>query len=72
MTETETRTFWRALTNSPLDNALKLPLLLGQRRDEIGRASAAELNADKWNLPGGLNGRTKSKLPHCVPLTPTS
>jgi integrase len=43
--------------------------LLGQRRDEVGRASPAELEADTWRIPGGMGGRTKNKLPHAVPLS---
>lgn len=70
MTEEELRAFWAALTGQPIDRALKLLLLLGQRRDEVGRASATELQADAWNIPGGMNGRTKNKLPHNVPLSP--
>ena len=70
MSEVELRAFWGALTDQPIDRALKLLLLLGQRRDEVGRAAAAELQTDAWNIPGGMDGRTKNKLPHIVPLTP--
>ena len=70
MSETELDVFCQALTNTPLDNALRLLPLLGQRRDEVGRANVAELSEHLWSLPGGLNGRTKNKLPHLVPLTP--
>ena len=70
MSEAELKAFWGALTDQPIDRALKLLLLLGQRRDEVGRAAATELQADAWNIPGGMEGRTKNKLPHIVPLTP--
>ena len=69
MSEDELRVFWAALTNQAIDRALALLLLLGQRRDEVGRAGTTELQADSWQLPGGLQGRTKNKLPHVVPLT---
>ena len=69
MTEFELREFWGALTDQPSDRALKLLLLLGQRRDEVGRAAPSELTSDGWNIPGGMDGRTKNKLPHSVPLT---
>ena len=34
-----------------------------------GRATA-EFQGDAWHIPGGMDGRTKNKLPHVVPLTP--
>ena len=70
MSNGELNAFWCALTNQPTDRALKLLLLLGQRRDEVGRASSDELQANTWSIPGGMNGRTKNKLPHTVPLSP--
>ncbi len=70
MNDDELTAFWGALTDKPIDRALKLLLLLGQRRDEVCRASAAELQAETWSIPGGMDGRTKNKLPHFVPLTP--
>ena len=30
----------------------------------------SELGEDIWDIPGGLGGRTKNKLPPSVPLTP--
>ena len=70
MTAAELSAFWGALTDQPIDRALKLLLLLGQRRDEVGRAAEPELNGGSWHIPGGMDGRTKNKLPHVVPLTP--
>ena len=70
MTAEELKAFWGALTDQAIDRALKLLLLLGQRRDEVGRAAVAELQGDAWHIPGGMDGRTKNKLPHAVPLTP--
>ena len=69
MTTEELKAFWGALTDQPIDRALKLLLLLGQRRDEVGRAAAAEFQGDAWHIPGGMDGRTNNKLPHVVPLT---
>ena len=63
----ELKAFWDALYDSPHDNAIRLLLLLGQRRSEVCYASEAELTADAWSLP---STRTKNKLPHIVPLTP--
>ena len=60
----------RPVSASPRYRALKLLLLLGQRRDEVGRAAVAEFQGGAWHIPGGMDGRTKNKLPHAVPLTP--
>lgn len=70
MSEVELRIFWGVLTSQPIDRALRLLLLLGQRRDEVGRAAVVELQGNTWSIPGGMGGRTKNKLPHMVPLTP--
>ena len=47
---------------------LRLLLLTGQRRGEVGGMRRAELDFDRdiWSLPGA---RTKNKLPHDVPLS---
>jgi integrase len=66
MTEQEMRAFWSNLTNSQLDRAIKLLLLLGQRRTETAAAKLVELQADAWHIPGET---TKNALPHIVPLT---
>lgn len=67
MNQKELKAFWRALTDTPVDNAVRLLLLLGQRRSEVSYASKSELSPHAWNLP---SERTKNSLPHIVPLTP--
>jgi integrase len=67
MSETELRAFWRSLTVSPADRAIKLLLLLGQRRSEVAQASAAELQPAAWHIPAT---RAKNSLPNVIPLTP--
>jgi integrase len=67
MSDDELRAFWRALTDTPEDRALKLLLLLGQRRTEVAQAASSELSSDAWNIP---TARTKNKLAHVVPLSP--
>jgi integrase len=68
LTDKQLCAFWHALTDSHKDAAIKLLLLLGQRRGEVRLASTNELTADAWSLP---NTRTKNNgLPHIVPLTP--
>lgn len=51
----------------PFDSALKLLLLTGQRRDEVGSVRWQDLDLSKglWLLPRDF---TKNKLPHQVPL----
>lgn len=63
---TELRAFWNSLGDTQMDSAVKLLLLLGQRRNETGGAKAHEFRVDGWHLPGE---RTKNGLPHLVPLT---
>jgi len=65
----ELRAYLGSLTDAPADRTLKLLLLLGQRRDEVGRTDVCEIREDLRNIPGGMTGRTKNKLPHVVPLT---
>lgn len=67
MGDAELVMFWAALTDHVQDNAIRLLLLLGQRRSEVCYASENELTPDAWSLPGA---RTKNGLPHIVPLTP--
>ena len=67
LTDDETRAFWTALRGAPLDRAIKLLLLLGQRRTEVASAGTNELQHSTWHIPGE---RTKNSLPHIVPLTP--
>ncbi len=67
MNKRELKAFWQALTDTAVDNAIRVLLLLGQRRSEVSYASGAELSPDAWSLP---SERTKNSLPHIVPLTP--
>lgn len=50
------------------DTIVRLLMLTGQRREEVGAMRWAELDLDKalWSLPGD---RTKNKRPHDVPLS---
>lgn len=66
MTDKELASFWHGLKDTSVDNAVRLQLLLGQRRTEVCYAGSAELTDDAWNLPAE---RTKNSLPHIVPLT---
>lgn len=59
---------WRA-TAEPGDfhRIVRLLLLTGQRRDEVGEITWSEISLEKavWTLPGA---RTKNHLPHEIPL----
>ena len=72
----EIRWFWQATEQAdaprvpdaprPFAPALKLLLLTGGRRDEVGGMTRDELHDDvSWHLPGA---RTKNGKPHVVPL----
>jgi integrase len=64
----EIRWFWRACDSleAPAGPALKLMLLLGQRRSEVAGMVRSELRDDgTWLIPGA---RTKNAKAHVVPL----
>jgi integrase len=69
LSDTEIIALWKACDElSPRHSAfVRLLLILGQRRSEVGNLPFAELDADKrrWEMP---SLRTKNKQPHCVPL----
>lgn len=59
---------WRACGSSEYGNIIKLLILTGQRRDEIGGMLWSEMDLDKatWTLPAS---RTKNRRSHEVPLS---
>jgi integrase len=65
----ELRTVWRAAGDDDYGRIVKLLILTGQRREEVGGMAEAELDreASLWVLP---STRTKSGLEHEVPLAP--
>jgi integrase len=74
LTEAEMKAVWSATefhgdgqTDVSYFPILRLLLLTGQRREEVGAMRWAELDLDRgvWQLPGT---RTKNGLPHEVPL----
>jgi integrase len=72
LTGDELRTIWRALEDDAFGAMVKLLMLTGCRRDEIGLLnwSEVDLEAAQINLPGGE--RTKNGKPHVVPLAPAA
>jgi integrase len=70
LTLDELRLLWpqfTALECQPFGNAIKLLLLTGQRREEVGSMQWEHLDLHKglWSMP---RSSTKNKLPHVVPL----
>ena len=57
---------WRACGDDAYGCAVKLLILTGQRRDEIGGLRWDEVRDDMILLP---SDRTKNKRPHVVPLS---
>ena len=75
LTEAEIKTLWSATAGEGAGKVdgryfaiVRLLLLTGQRRDEVGGVPGSELDLDRahWGLPGE---RTKNGLPHDVPLS---
>ena len=51
LTQDELRRLWQKFGDDATDRALKLLLLLGQRRSEVAKAPATELRDDTWQIP---------------------
>jgi integrase len=69
LSEAELREVWRACRGDDHGRIVRLLILTGQRRDEVGAMAWAELDLDRatWCIPGG---RTKNHLDHTLPLPP--
>ena len=59
---------WSACADDDFGRIIRLLLLTGQRREEVGSMAWSELDLDQalWSLPGE---RTKNHRPHVVPLS---
>jgi integrase len=68
LSEPELREIWAALKDDAYSDILRLLMLTGQRREEIGalRWSEIDLEAVLITLPAA---RTKNKLEHLVPIS---
>jgi integrase len=71
LADSELATIWYALGDDQYSAILRLLILLGGRREEIGalRWSEVDLDAAIITLPGE---RTKSRKPHVIPLSPSA
>ena len=70
LAETELAAIWNALPGSDYGRIVKLLMLTGQRRDEIGALRWSEIDLDKGeiNLPAE---RTKNGRAHMIPISKT-
>jgi integrase len=59
---------WNASRDDDYGRIVRLLILTGQRREEVGAMAWNEINLtnSQWSLPGA---RTKNRLPHDVPLS---
>ena len=68
LTDDELIKIWRAAPDNNYGRVLKLLILTGQRREEIGGLGWSEINSDKRQLELPPE-RTKNSKPHEVPLS---
>jgi integrase len=68
LTQAELRTLWRNLGEGRFEDIVRLLLLTGQRRDEIGRLKWSEVDLDR-KLIALAPERTKNSRSHEVPLS---
>src|SRR5262249_4564740 len=68
LSDDELRLIWNALDDDPFGRIVKLLMLTGQRRDEIGGLRWSEVCADRGTLALPKH-RTKNKQEHTVPLS---
>ena len=68
LTKAELATIWRQCGDDDYGRIVRLLILTGQRRDEVGRMKWSELDLERkvWVIPAE---RTKNKREHILPLT---
>jgi len=71
LTDGELAQLWKATKDDDYGRIVRLLILTGQRRAEVGGMLWDELDLDRglWSLPGE---RTKNGEPHVVPLAPAA
>jgi integrase len=67
LSEAELRDVWAALRDDAYGAIVRLLMLTGQRRDEIGALRWSEVDLDKGAITL-LPGRTKNKQEHVIPI----
>lgn len=66
LTSDEMRRIWQASISYPFGPAIRLLMVTGQRRQEVGGMRWPEIDGELWTIPGE---RTKSGRSHEVPLS---
>ena len=69
LTDPELRAIWRASGDDDYGRIVRLLILTGQRRDEVGGMRWSEIAGDRWTIPGD---RTKNHRKHMLPLVPVA
>lgn len=67
LTEAELAAIWRACDDDDYGRIVRLLILTGQRRDEVGGLRRDEIAGDVWSIP---SDRTKNHREHRLPLSP--
>jgi integrase len=69
LSDSELVAIWRACTDDDDGRVIKLLILTGQRRAEVGGMRWSEIDVAKgtWSMPAN---RTKNQRPHVLPLPP--
>jgi integrase len=67
LSDPELASVWRAVDDDDFGRIVRLLMLLGQRRSEVGSMTWHELDLDRgtWTIP---SSRTKNARPHTLPL----
>ncbi len=65
LADRELAEIWRACRDDDYSRIIKLLMLTGQRRNEVGGMRWSEIDGDTWTIPGT---RTKNHRAHVVPL----
>jgi integrase len=69
LTDAELRAIWLACGDNDYGRIVRLLMLTGQRREEIGALRWSEITGDAVTFPAS---RTKNGREHCIPLTPAA
>jgi integrase len=64
--DAELAAVWRAVGDDDFGRIVRLLILTGQRREEVGGMAWGELNGSTWTIPGS---RTKNHRTHTLPLS---
>lgn len=69
LTDAELKAIWDASGPGPYGRIVRLLMLTGQRRDEVGQMKLSEITGDLWTIPAS---RTKNHREHTIPLAPVA